>query len=133
MWKQAVRFGVVGALATFVHMVIGFLLIQSNWQPLTANMLAFSIAFMVSFVGHLGFSFSDRDIGVPGALLKFALVALIGFCCNETLLAVLVSLNAVSDTIALWVSTGSAAFVTFTLSRAWAFRATRRTSCFPDV
>ena len=115
----------VGVLATFVHMVIGFLLIQSNWHPLTANMLAFAIAFLVSFVGHLGFSFADQAVSAPDALWKFAVVALIGFGCNETLLAVLVSYSSFSDTIALWVSTGSAAALTFSLSKSWAFRASR--------
>ena len=125
MWKQIFRFGMVGAMATFVHMNIGFLLIQSNWQPLTANMLAFAIAFMVSFVGHLGFSFADQEVSAPDALWKFAVIALIGFGCNETLLAILVSFSPLSDTIALWVSTGSAAILTFSLSRVWAFRASR--------
>ncbi|MAN61531.1 MAG: polysaccharide synthesis protein GtrA [Parvibaculum sp.] len=125
MLKQTLRFGMVGLLATFVHMIIGFLLIQSNWQLLVANMLAFATAFLVSFVGHLGFSFADQDVSPLSALRKFAVAALTGFACNETLLVALLSQDAVSDTIALWVSTGLAAILTFILSRVWAFRTSR--------
>ena len=127
MWKQMLRFGMVGVLATFVHLVIGFLLIHSNWEPLIANMLAFAVAFLVSFAGHLGFSFSDQDVSSSDALWKFAVVALVGFGCNETLLAVLMSFGFLSDTIALCVSTACAAILTFILSRTWAFRASRAT------
>jgi putative flippase GtrA len=122
MWTQMLRFGMVGGLATFVHMVIGTIMIQSGWDPLSANMIAFAIAFLVSFVGHLGFSFADQDISTPDALWKFAIVALIGFGCNETLLAILLSNDVLSDTISLWVSTGSAAILTFVLAKFWAFR-----------
>lgn len=122
MWPQMLRFGLIGALATFVHMVIGFLLIQSNWQPLTANAVAFAIAFSVSFIGHLGYSFADQNAGLSSSLWRFAVVGAVGFGCNETLLAGLLSLDAFSGTVALFISTGSAAVLTFMLSRTWAFR-----------
>jgi putative flippase GtrA len=122
MWRQLLRFGIVGLLATFVHMVIGFLLIQSNWQPVMANLLAFTIAFLVSFIGHLGFTFADQGVSPSSALWKFALVALIGFACNEVLLIVLLSEGDLTDTVSLWISTGCAAVLTFALSKLWAFR-----------
>lgn len=122
MWRQLLRFGMVGLLATFVHMMIGFLLIQSTWHPLLANLLAFTIAFVVSFIGHLGFSFADQEVSPSSALWKFALVALIGFAFNEVLLIMLLSEGDLSDTVSLWISTGSAAVLTFALSRLWAFR-----------
>jgi putative flippase GtrA len=138
MGRQMLKFGMVGLFATCVHMVIGFLLIQSNWQPLVANMAAFGIAFLVSFVGHLGFSFADQDVSASSALWKFAIVALIGFGCNEALLVVLLSQDVFSDIIALWVSTGCAAILTFILSRMWAFRRPPQVSGYtfpvrPDV
>ena len=127
MWGQLLRFGIVGLLATFVHMVIGFLLIQSNWLPVMANLLAFIIAFLVSFIGHLGFSFANQVVSLSSALWKFALVALIGFACNEVLLILLLSEGELTDTVSLWISTGCAAVLTFALSRVWAFRAARGT------
>tara|TARA_R110002020_G_scaffold98861_16_gene235112 strand:- start:534 stop:965 length:432 start_codon:yes stop_codon:yes gene_type:complete len=126
MWKQMLRFGIVGALATFVHMVNGYLLIQAAWNPLVANLLAFAIAFLVSFIGHLEYSFADQDLSPSSALRRFAVVALIGFGFNEGLLVVLLSLSVASDTMALWISTGVAAILIFLLSRMWAFRAPRQ-------
>ena len=133
MWRQLLRFGMVGLFATIVHMMIGFLLIQSNWQPEMANLLAFTIAFVVSFIGHLGFSFADQEVSASSALSKFALVALIGFAINEGLLIMLLSDGDLSDTVSLWISTGSAAVLTFALSRLWAFRSPHKAGGPVDV
>lgn len=133
MLQQMLRFGMVGALATFVHMVIGFLLIASNWQPHTANSVAFGTAFVVSFVGHLGFSFADQDTSLSSALWKFTIVAFIGFACNQALLTVLLVYVILSNTLALCVSTCCAAAVTFVLSKAWAFRTIKSVSQLSDT
>ncbi|MFG6549500.1 GtrA family protein [Sulfitobacter sp. M21595] len=122
MWRQLLRFGMVGLFSTFVHMVIGFLLIQSNWQPVMANLIAFTIAFLISFIGHLGFSFADQDVSLSNTLWKFALVALIGLAGNEMLLIVLLSVGDQTEIMSLWTSTGCIAFLTFALSKFWAFR-----------
>ena len=122
MSRQFLRFGIVGLFATIVHMTIGFLLIQANWQPVMANLLAFTIAFVVSFIGHLGFSFADQEVSLSNALWKFALVALIGFAGNEVLLIVLLSVGNQTEVMSLWTSTGCIAFLTFALNKFWAFR-----------
>jgi len=122
MLRQMLRFGLVGALATLVHIIIGFLLIQSGWQPLTANVAAFATAFLVSFCGHLGFSFADEDVDPMTALWRFSLVAIAGFSVNEALLFGLLSRTTLSGTLALSLATGCAALFTFWLSRVWAFR-----------
>ena len=116
------RFGLVGALATLVHMIIGFMLIHSGWQALTANAVAFVTAFLVSFMGHLGYSFADQETGVLSSLWKFTIVGLIGFTCNEAILATLLAMQIFEGMVALIISTTCAAIVTFILSRVWAFR-----------
>jgi putative flippase GtrA len=123
MLQQLFRFGLVGAAATFVHMVIGLLLIQSGWHALIANTVAFVTAFSISFIGHLGFSFADQRANLSRSLWRFGFVGLIGFGCNQAILFGLTSFTAMSDTIALILSTGVTAIVTFILSRVWAFRA----------
>ena len=62
IFRQLLRFGLVGALATLVHMLIGATLIHSGWPALGANPVSFVIAFVVSFMGHYGFSFSDQEV-----------------------------------------------------------------------
>nr|WP_255453669.1 GtrA family protein [Paracoccus sp. S-4012] len=115
------RFGLVGALATLVHMAIGTILVQSGWQPLAANAFAFATAFLVSFAGHLGFSFADQQPDPAAALWRYGLVALAGFLCNEAILALLLAARLIPAAAALWVSTACAAVLTFGLAKAWAF------------
>jgi len=122
MLHQFLRFGLVGALATLVHMLIGATLIHSGWPALAANPVSFLIAFVVSFMGHYGFSFSDQEKEMATTLKRFALVACGGFVMNEALLAVLVWSVALPQIASLILSTGVAAFVTFFASRNWAFR-----------
>lgn len=125
MLGQLLRFGLVGILATIVHMIIGFLLIQAGWHPMLANTCAFIIAFFVSFVGHLGFSFADQKTSFSRSLSRFVVVGLFGFSVNQLILAVLIALALTTDTVSLLISTSCAAFVTFGLSKVWAFRSER--------
>lgn len=71
MLHQFLRFGLVGGLATLVHLLVGTTLIHSGWPALTANPVSFLIAFVVSFMGHFGFSFSDQQNDVTTSLKRF--------------------------------------------------------------
>ena len=122
MLNQFLRFGFVGVLATLVHMLIGATLVHSGWSALAANPVSFLIAFVVSFMGHYGFSFSDQENELATSLRRFTLVACGGFVVNETLLAVLVWSTTLPQSASLILSTGVAAIITFFASRNWAFR-----------
>ena len=122
MLSQFLRFGLVGALATLVHMLIGTILIHSGWSALAANPISFLIAFVVSFMGHYGFSFSDQSCDVVTSLKRFALVAVGGFAVNEGILAFLIWSDKLPQIAALLLSTAAAATATFVASRNWAFR-----------
>ena len=122
IFRQFLRFGLVGALATLVHMLIGVTLIHSGWPALAANPVSFAIAFVVSFMGHYGFSFSDQEVDIVTSLKRFSIVACGGFIANEALLAVLVWSGGVPQILALVFSTGTAAVGTFFASRNWAFQ-----------
>ena len=129
MVRQILKFGLVGGLATGVHMVIGFLLIHAGWPVLIANGAAFIMAFLVSLAGHLGFTFADQQADFPKALWKFAAVAVTGFGCNQAILSCIVLWSDVADTTALFIATTCSAIVTFVLSRSWAFRAAHKHEC----
>lgn len=120
---QALRFGLIGVLATLVHMAVGTALIRFGWPALLANVAAFCVAFLVSFSGHHRFSFAGHSATVTGALRRFLVVALLGFLVNEGILAVLTLGKLMGAAPALLVSTSIAALATFVLSRVWAFRA----------
>lgn len=122
MFHQFLRFGLIGALATLVHMLVGATLVHSGWPALTANLLSFVIAFAVSFMGHFGYSFSDQKGELATSLKRFALVACGGFAVNEVLLAGLIWMTTMPEIASLVLSTGVAACLTFFASRNWAFR-----------
>lgn len=120
--RQAARFGLIGVIATLVHMAVGAGLIQLGWSPLLANVVAFCVAFGVSFGGHFWYSFAGHSATIIGSLRRFLPVALLGFGINQSLLAVLTLTGMLPPTLALVVSTSVAAGGTFILSRIWAFR-----------
>lgn len=122
MLRQALKFGVVGLLATAVHVMVGVLLIGLGWSAAFANPAAFATAFLVSFVGHFYVSFADQNSPKWQALRRFALVACLGFLCNQAILASVLATGFVPAAFALALSTLFAAAVTFVLSRRWAFR-----------
>lgn len=121
MPKQLLRFGMVGVLATLVHLLIGTILIGSGRHPLIANAIAFGFAFLVSFVGHLGYSFVDQEPDFRASFWRFGLVSLSSFACNEILLAILLSNTSIPEVPALIATTTCVVFLTFLMGKYWAF------------
>ena len=78
--NKILRFAVVGGGATAVHLVVAIVLIRNipTISIFGANAVAFSLAVLVSFIGHSVFTFKAR-----GSLLKFATTAIIGLACNN--------------------------------------------------
>lgn len=125
MIRQLVRFSLIGMAATLVHLLVGITLIHAGWPPLIANVAAFGTAFLVSFAGHFGYTFSSESTSVAASLVRFIVVALLGFAANEAILAGLLTRHILSPTATLIVSTGFVALGTFILCRRWAFVAPR--------
>jgi putative flippase GtrA len=72
--SQIVRFGLVGVLATLVHM--GVSLSAHRWldaPPLLANSLGWCVAVGCSMAGHALFTF--RQALTPARMLRFTLVS----------------------------------------------------------
>ncbi|MBY0235445.1 MAG: GtrA family protein [Burkholderiaceae bacterium] len=115
-------FGLVGASAAAVHFSVVWLLV-SQWQlpALAANVAGFLIAFGVSFLGHHRLSFAAQQATVKSALPRFALVAVLGFVCNELLYAMLLGMG-LEYRLALLIVLVAVAVMTWVLSRFWAFR-----------
>jgi putative flippase GtrA len=118
----AIRFALVGVLATLVHLIIGTGLIYLALAPLLANICGFLSAFSVSFLGHHHFSFGGHGNRSGDTLIRFVLVAAIGFGINQGVLASLLYAFPSNAMNALIISTLTAAVATFKLSHLWAFR-----------
>lgn len=119
---QLFWFGMVGAGAAGLHLgLVWYLVAQFALPPLLANVLGFCAAFVLSFVGHHQRTFAAHATPVRHALPRFMAVAVLGFCCNEVLYALLLHLG-MEYRIALFLVLVAVAGMTWLLSRYWAFR-----------
>jgi putative flippase GtrA len=88
LFLQVCRFGLVGLLATFVQTGLFTLFVAMGVaSPLKATVLAFFPAFMVSFFGHLYWTFQAHsgkfDWNTFWRMGKFLFVALLGLGMNS--------------------------------------------------
>ena len=121
---QLLQFVLVGGTAAATHLaVVGLLVALLGMPPLAANVLAFLVAFVVSYNGHALFTFSAaRARGWP-VVARFFAVACLSFVANELLYYIALnwlhwhyfwSLAAVLVLVAIG---------TFIMSKFWAFKA----------
>jgi putative flippase GtrA len=116
-----VAFGFVGAAAALVHFLVVGLLAPLGAHPLAANVVAFLVAFGVSFFGHSRWSFPARRAWL-GALPRFLAVAVSSFVANEILYALLLWFTPLGYREALVIVLILVASATFVASKHWAFR-----------
>lgn len=120
---QTLWFFGVGGAAALTHLIV-FLLIEQFLPfvlPELANLLAFCVAFSVSFMGHRHLSFSDTNSSVAQSLWRFVLVSVAGFACNEVVFSLALRLLGWPSWLALLTGFAVAAVQTYLLSRFWVF------------
>lgn len=113
-----IRFGAVGILATAVHLTVAGLVL-AGWPQLSVflvNLLAFIVAFQVSYWGHRHVTFRR-----PGRMTRFLTVALGGFAANNLLLGGLVVSGILEGFWAILVATLLVPLIVYLLARFWAF------------
>jgi putative flippase GtrA len=112
------RFGGVGAVATLVHLSVAAVafIIWPTISPFLANLVAFLVAFQVSFWGHRRFTFRRE-----GRAYRFFLLALGGFALNNGVLAGLLAVSPLQGFIAIVVATFTVPLLMYVAARFWAF------------
>ncbi len=118
---QLMRFGVIGGLAAVTHYCIAIYLTDQQVAAAWANLVAFIIAFWVSYFGHRYFSFDAGDMSHQQTLPRFILVAVFGFILNESLLLLMLHFTKISIALGLPFIIVITAIFTFILSRQFAF------------
>lgn len=121
MFGQLMRFGVIGVLAAITHYCIAIFLTSNDIAAGWANLVAFVIAFWVSYFGHRYFSFDVGDVSHQQTLPRFILVAVFGFILNESLLLLMLHFTKISIELGLPFIIIVTAVFTFILSRQFAF------------
>lgn len=115
---QLLRFGLVGGLATLVHLSVAWWVLQvwAEGSPFLVNLVAFLVAFQVSFWGHSRYTFRQK-----GSPWRFLLVTLGGFAINNTLLWCFLALGLRSEFVAICLSVLLVPLFVFVASRLWVF------------
>ncbi|EKU36998.1 MULTISPECIES: GtrA family protein [Acinetobacter] len=118
---QLARFTTTGAAAALTHYSIVMLLFKRNIALQYANLIAFLLAYWVSYFGHRIFTFKAQHIAHRQTLPKFTLVAGLGFLFNESflLLSNLYFNTPVSTLVCVAIVLTS--ILTFLLNRFFAF------------
>jgi putative flippase GtrA len=118
---QLMRFGIIGVLAALIHYTIAIYITNKGIQPAWANLIAFVIAFWVSYFGHRYFSFDAGDVSHQQTLPRFILVAVFGFILNESLLLLMLNFTSITIALGLPFIIILTAIFTFVLSRQFVF------------
>ncbi|MFJ5539666.1 GtrA family protein [Halomonas sp. ATBC28] len=112
------RFLIVGGAATVTHMLVAALLFAyvHNPSPYSINVVAFLVAFLVSFYGHRHITFQTR-----GSMRRFLLVAVGGFLVNNAILTGCLALG-IDGLVAVIIATACVPVLTYLASSLWAFK-----------
>lgn len=123
--KQGGYFLLVGATAAAVHFAVLALAVESaHVPPLSANLIAFAVAFCVSFVGHYRLTFRHSGAHWRDSVLRWLAVSLTGFAANQALFALGLAWLGATYYLPLWfaVTLAVTAF-SFIAGKYWAFHA----------
>lgn len=123
-YYQFLKFCLVGGAAALTHYVVLIMLLQHTHIPLAyGNLIAFIVAFWVSYFGHRIITFNAKHILHQQALPRFMLVACFGFIFNEVFLLTLHHLfKSIDLSILIILTIVITAVFTFVLSKFFAFK-----------
>ena len=120
--KQLFFFGVVGATSALCHYLVVVLLVTAKWNPLNANVVAFLVAYNVSYLGQRHFTFSHTTASHRAAFTKFFIVATMGFALNQTLFGMFLNYTSLPYYVSLVIVLVVVAIPTYLLGRCWSFK-----------
>jgi len=123
MIKEVSWFIAVGCAAAATHWMVAVSCVDRvGVSPLVANVLGWLVAFSVSFWGHYRLTFRHQRKELVTAFKRFFLVSAGGFLINELSYAFLLKATSVPYDLLLAAILVAIAFLTFVISRLWAFR-----------
>lgn len=120
-------FLLVGAAAALVHLAVVYLLVEfAGLAPAQANVLAFGVAFLVSYQGQRRFTFGAAAPW-QSSMWRWGMVSVLAFCLNQLLFTqALQRLPGQPYLLLLTVVTLLVAAISFLLGKAWAFAELKR-------
>jgi putative flippase GtrA len=120
--RQLSRFGLIGIIATAVHVSVGLGLHEvADMRPLWANLIAFCCALAVSFFGQTRLTFPDSTAD-GSAFVRFSVVAVSGLALNQTIVWAMTSIFGGPYWLALAIIVCTVPGITFLLLKFWALK-----------
>lgn len=121
--RQLIRFGIVGVCAASTHFLsLVFFVEMGKLKPLVANIIAFMIAFQVSYWGHRRWTFRGTTTTHRVALQRLFIVCGSGFIANEGLYYIFLEILHLPYQLALVIVLAILPIVNFILGKLWVFR-----------
>ncbi len=122
MQSEVFRFIIIGLLATVTHFMLAVSLVELLLLPvLWANWAGFICASAVSYCGHYFWTFSS-SAKHHVALLKFAVLGLLGFLLNGVLVSITVDIFLWPYVLGILLAVSLVPVMTFFVSKLWVYR-----------
>ncbi|AMK77234.1 MULTISPECIES: GtrA family protein [Methylomonas] len=120
---QVFNFTMVGGVATATHTSLFIFMMETHFaKALQANFIAFSVAFLISFLGQFHWTFRNSgESHWAKKMAKFMVVALIGLGLNTTAVYIIVDQLLLSYNYAVLFMTTAVPATTFIINKKWAF------------
>lgn len=116
------RFGFIGIFSTLAHLTTIWFVLENTAVPiLIANLIAFAVAFSVSFLGHYFYTFK-MSARFYRSLCRFLLISTIALFSSTLLLEFLMLSSMFSRSASVLISASIIPMVSFAASRIWGFR-----------
>lgn len=127
--QQGLLFLIVGSLNALLHFLSLIFFVQILHQdPIIANILAFCIAFVFGFIGHLKLTFQavQNKADWKHSLAKWFASSVLGFMLNQTIFSLAIEYFGQQYYVLIWIiATALVTLCTFSLAKFWAFRGKR--------
>ena len=122
-FQQLLIFCIIGGLASVVNFIVLIFIVEIfNWKPLPSNIIAFFLAYQVSFFGHHQLTFRNQSTARKRVIwIRFLFVALFSFVLNEGLFATYLLFIPYYQ-LALLCTLITVPPITFMLAKIWAFK-----------
>ena len=116
-----IKFGMVGVLNTLVNWVIFFILETYGVYYILANIIAYSLSTIHSYLWNTLWVFKYKDKVSTDTTFKFILLNIIGLCLNTAILYILVDLCNLNKFIGLVITTAIVMIINYVVNKLWVF------------
>ncbi|WP_424831814.1 GtrA family protein [Ruegeria sp.] len=119
--RSVVTFVVTGGIVTAVHVAVGLMAHHfAGLDPFNANLVAYSVAFFVSYFGHRNYSF--RSPGrIQTSMPKFFVISVINLFLNQIIVFTVSDMLGQPYWASLAVMIAIVPTFTYVMSKIWAF------------